>query len=269
MSDTHDEVRLMAAELHIGDTKYYECPACGRDNKMGVTRQADGLLFHCFSTACGEKGFAGDGWTRRVLEGHDKPEPKPRRYVGDLLPLTEEDKLFFEAAWGLQPHSIERYIYATVKDEYLMPIYQAEAYVGEVVRQPVWKGHTAPRKGRPGLPKALTYIEKRSPRLAFYRRYPVTQRIVLVEDQLSALKVSEAPGLMGVALLGNSFAEREVEMLRSFGAPVSIWLDPDMHGQAFELNAKYGQSFEDCKVVLSDYDPKDYPTADIQELIYD
>lgn len=276
--DIPTQVEMLAVPLELNETRYVDCPACGRANKMGITKDPEGTLYHCFSSHCGAKGKLGVSYTPAQLSGV-KQADRDRRYNGVFHILTEEDEDFFIKKFQLVRELLFGNIYRTVHGEYGMPIRQPrwnkldELYrVGEVVRQP-WEG--APIEGRPGKPKALTYIYKEKPRLAFYgwdyygTRIP--QRIVLVEDQISALKIAQATesAFWGVAMLGNSISDRECTFLAHFGADLYFWLDPDMGGKAFELNAKYGTQFRMSKVIMSDEDPKDTDLQLIRELLYD
>lgn len=268
-----DSVRLTASALDIYETIYTDCPFCQRLNKMGITRTPEGALYNCFSNGCQAKGFIPDSY------GNPRPDKgkvpvKARRYVGRFLDWEEQDAMDFQKQFGFIP--TPGWVHVSEKDEYLLPIRQPYRIhtegslqrVGEVLRQP-WSGFR--RKGREGMPKALTYLEHQAPRLAFY--YPgdyfcENMHLVIVEDQVSAMKIAKSSGsFCGVALLGNSMNEQSAtKILQTNPRTVSIWLDPDMNAKAFEMNAEYGSSFPGCRVILSDADPKD---SVIAEHLYD
>lgn len=268
-----DSVRLSASALDIYETIYTDCPFCERLNKMGITRTPEGVLYNCFSTGCQSKGFIPDVYgTAAPAKG--KVPVKARRYVGRILDVQDDDLDRFEAVFGFTP--APGWVGVTQKDEYILPIRQPHRLggpdlirVGEVLRQP-WAGFT--RKGRPEMPKAITYLQEQTARLAFYYPHHLFEEnlhLVIVEDQVSAMKIAVQGGgkIAAVALLGNSLGTQEGTLiLQSKPTTVSIWLDPDMNAKAFEINAEYGASFPGCRVILSDADPKD---SIISEHLYD
>lgn len=274
MSKAKTTIQLEGENLGLWESKYIDCPFCGRDKKLGVTNSPNGLLYHCFSSHCGKAGIIGGQLGGRPL---DKEETtRNRRYLGTTTVCSPEDKAYFEERFGIDTKAI----YVTEKDEYLFPILDWEGLrVGEVVRQPTWAGEPSPvRAGRRGVPKALTYLDNRAARLAWYDMPTLGSKemvadddlVVLVEDQISAMKVCQVTGYTAVALLGSDISMFSLQALRKRAkTSVVLWLDPDMNGKAFELASRIGGTFNDFRVKLSVADPKDLTDTQIEQHLLD
>lgn len=270
MTNVKQAVELEAQSLQIGQSWYIDCPACGRQKKMGISRILEGVLYNCFSTSCGEKGFTGSNY-----QGSPKataPVANPR-WVGVPEPITLDDDLFFRTAFGVK--LVDRWprenvlwnVQVTPNDEYLFPIHNAKgSRIGEVIRQPVWSKHDCHRVGRQWMPKARTYIAAGQPKIDVVRGDP--NILVLVEDQISAVKVQQTTGFTGVALLGNDISADSTMALTKFNpTAVLLWLDPDMREHSYRLAAKVGGIFRDFRVIHSEEDPKETPRDEIRSLL--
>lgn len=279
MSKAKQEIALEGAELAIWESRYIDCPFCQREKKMGITNSPDGLLYHCFSTHCGKSGNLGSRGTDGAPVVKTK---KPRRYVGHKIGSTVEDRQYFKDRFGLamteNARSNRHYeIMRTEHDEYLLSIrdHTGET-VGEVVRQPTWSGEPAPPiAGQPKKPKALTYLA--GPKLAWYDTRETLSGltgnddlVVLVEDQISAMKIRDVTGYTAVALLGNWASADEVSIiLKRATNSCILWLDPDMNSQAFRFAREYGALFNDFRVIMSVADPKDLTDLQIEGKLLD
>jgi len=260
---SREATELEASDLQIGEDRYIDCTFCGRTNKMGVSRVSDGVLYNCFSSGCGARGFipSHPDYDRKLRT----MAPRHRRWIGKPEHNTGADWQYFYDHFGLNLKEWD--VQTTHKDEYLFPIRTPEGVrVGEVIRQPTWPG--CHRKGRPGAPKAQTYIEEFAPRLSWHKGEG--NAIVLVEDQVSAEKIKQTTGHTGVALLGNTMDQHAAGVIQAEQAEiVFIWLDADMASQAYLLNAEYGPLFRNCRVVYTDLDPKDLSADEILTQIGD
>ena len=264
---SRDQVQLLGADLDQDQTSYVDCPWCGKIGKMGVTRNREGLLYNCFSAQCNAKGFVPDypDEERRTRT----PIPRYRRWVGKNYPADPQDYNYFWERFEIDLGEWE--IRSTGGDEYLFPIRTRVGHrVGEVIRQPIWDGQPeSPRKGRPGQPKARTFLDENVPRLSWH--VADNRIITLTEDQVSAEKVRQVTGYTAVALLGNTLGAREAHCIAAARAEqVFIFLDPDMNRQAFTLNAEWGQTLAPLsRVIFAERDPKDLSPTEIELGIFD
>jgi hypothetical protein len=89
---------------------------------------------------------------------------------------------------------------------------------------------------------------------------------VIVEDILSAWKITQQTESVGVALNGADMGYEEVKELGGeTPLSVTIWLDPDATNQAYKIQHKWGLSFNYCSVVTSEADPKDLSYDELME----
>lgn len=261
------EVKLLAADLRVGeDSGFIPCPFCRAEHeeKFSITRSETGLLYNCFRASCGASGFIGTGYWE--AEYGEKPaRPKRRPYLGKVLPLEGQDIKFFRDTWGLR--NTEGFG-VTDRDEYILPLLAPDGYrKGYVVRQPQWKGRsTCPRKGVEGKPRALTYKDEPHFSKLSWSHQRSSKHVVIVEDIISAWKISQVGAARGVALNG---AQMGYEDVKEVGAQrpgvVTVWLDPDATNAAYKIQSKWGLSFNFCHVVTSHSDPKDMTEEEIKE----
>jgi hypothetical protein len=263
-------VKLLAENLSVGeDTGFIDCPFCQapHEQKFSITRIDNGLLYNCFRASCGAAGFVGTGYWE-AEKGERPVKPKRRPYTHPLFELLQEDENFFADTWSIMP----RGYMVTDQDEFALPILGPTGYrKGWVIRQPLWKGRNCHRHGVPGKPKALTYKdEPEHSRLSWGQKSLDEQaHIVIVEDILSAWKVSQYSTAIGVALNGADMGYEEVKEIGSTRPlAVSIWLDPDATNQAYKIQSKWGLSFNLCSIITSEKDPKDISPEEIKERVY-
>jgi DNA primase len=109
-----------------------------------------------------------------------------------------------------------------------------------------------------GQPKVVTYFSAAHPGLAWYTlRVGVSCSAVLVEDQISAMRVAASGLAHGVALLGTGMNYEKVRELQETVDNVVIALDADATSLAFQHAAKWGAAFKRCRVLCLREDIKD------------
>lgn len=187
-------------------------------------------------------------------------------YTGQLAPLTADDYRFFEGKYGIIVPRIQRGDFGM----YAMPVMppQGAERRGVVLRKP-WAGSPLDTPAA-GAKKALTYQERRGPLQAFYKAHgnPVRAPLIVVEDQLSAMKVAEI-GLNAVALLGvpgnngDLGADRVRELSTFPTEQVIVALDADATTNALLFARKWGYSFKKIRVAILERDLKDTPKSEI------
>jgi hypothetical protein len=256
---------MEGALLGIGDSRRILCPFCrgGQSNErsMNITRTADGVVYNCHRVSCpGKPGFVGSGASGPIIP----VERTPDHYDGELHPLTRVDIGAFRLRFDVDARDN---IMFNEHDEYVLPIFGPDGYIrGYNVRQP-WDG--MPRKGRPNRPKAKVYMHSVKPVQSTYIGDHTSHHVLLVEDQLSAIKASQHASVThAVALLGSHLdipRVQEIAMLRP--AEVLLALDSDATETAFKLARLYGLAFPKLRVVILDQDIKDTPANKINEVL--
>lgn len=110
-------------------------------------------------------------------------------------------------------------------------------------------------------PKVVSYTEQGA--MAWYVNR-ITPGVIIVEDQLSALRASAF--LTSVALLGTNLSEERVEEIRKAGhRPVYLALDNDAIASAVKFVVKYRSTLP-MQLVRLDKDIKDHNNEELAAL---
>lgn len=200
-----------------------------------------------------------------------RQELKP--YTGQLSRLTKEDAEFFATHYGIENPGrlIQR-----GEGRYVMPILgPMQELRGRVARTP-WKDSPLSLEPHAKYPKAVTYLERIGPVQSFYVSAPVYPVVVLVEDQLSAMKLAEM-GYTAVAMLGTPNSEHpdnysgqdRVAEIAQFaaGRTVIVALDADMTAQSFLFARKWKDAFSSVRVAILNADIKDTSRDEIPAIL--
>ena len=92
-----------------------------------------------------------------------------------------------------------------------------------------------------------------------YTKAGEANHLVIVEDALSAIKVSRDIWVDAMPLLGSHLALHKLAKLKPKGyARVTVWLDHDKYKEAISIADKLRYTGVESKVVTSDLDPKCY-----------
>ncbi len=271
MGTENTTIALEAAELAIGDSRRTSCPFCGSaERTFSVTRAAHGVLYNCYRSSCGAAGFLP---TAGELLQPAPAEPELRPYMGELHGLSDDDLDYFAAKFELPATTARRYIQRGLDGRYALPILNPRGYTrGHMLRVP-W-GRTAAGA------KSILYRSHRGPMQSWYRpiHRPFPRRILLVEDQMSAIRAAEFGGnvtaavaLLGVGgstKLGNlSGAEGIREIAQEQPDEVIIALDADATDRAFAWARKWGLAFKSTRVAVLERDIKDTLAEDIPDAL--
>lgn len=95
------------------------------------------------------------------------------------------------------------------------------------------------------------------------------RRLVLVEDCLSAIKVSYTEGLGASAmpLLGSGISRQKLSRLRPFYDLLTVFLDGDMYPKAIQIMQQAQLLGFKANVVYSELDPKAHSYKDLTEML--
>lgn len=194
-------------------------------------------------------------------------------YTGSMYPLGLADCDYFWSRYELHGSLAGSLIYRADEPRYLLPIMGPDGTRRGLVSRVGWAGSPiAPRY--PAYKKALTYMERALPVQAWYRDEAGSNSkpLVLVEDQLSAIKLYSTRQYSSVALLGvpndgNIGADRVREISRHPCSEVIVALDADATENAFQFVRKYGMCFKRIRVAILEKDIKDTPKACFKEVL--
>ena len=95
------------------------------------------------------------------------------------------------------------------------------------------------------------------------------RRLVLVEDCLSAIKISYTEGLgcSSMPLLGSGISRTKLSRLRPFYDLLDVFLDPDMWHKSLNIVKQAQMLGFQARAVQSDRDPKEHDYLSLTELL--
>lgn len=257
---------LQHATLQQGETVNAECPACGK-RKFYVTRKPQGLAYICFRASCGLSGFH----STCAMEPADYQvkKAKSRSYHGEIQHGDFRDLAYFAERFHIDFELPEfyRYVKVAADQRYGFPIWgPAYEYRGIVLRRPIWDGIPAPREDRLGgdYPKAVSFFEDNvKARMAWYHADESEDTVVIVEDQVSAMRI-RANGITAVAILGTGFYPefaRDFNLYKSGECRYILALDSDAFAKSLGIARRWGPTFKHpLRVAALARDAKDYDT---------
>jgi hypothetical protein len=223
-----------SGDWHDG-LNYIDCPECGGLGKMMVGDHDDGSVWYkCLRARCQCSGVAG--------KAHVTSAPKPRVKV---LPVPASDEEPSVAVTCLQQqfwkhkavlmghHWAARACVGMVRGRFILPLYGPT----HLRRGTVLRSFT-------DSPKALTLRHASDgPLIGWY--YPALDRkrtLVIVEDCLSAARISAEGGLTALALCGTSASKEALEEINSYWkGPIAICLDRDAFRKSVTLRRQLGR----------------------------
>ena len=93
----------------------------------------------------------------------------------------------------------------------------------------------------------------------------VTRKAILVEDIVSAIKLSNHMG--AIPLFGSSLSTQQILRLRTVVNEVWLWLDPDMRNKSVKFAHVCNLLGLTAHVIFSDKDPKEHDHTDIANIL--
>lgn len=262
----------IAEPLPVGTVRgSLTCPECNggehSEASFAVGREPSRIWWNCFRASCGAKGVSGSHRLETapvVARAIDRIRP----YTKPWLETDTIDEIYFGSRFDLYADTITENIRVSEDDTYLLPYRDYMGNIrGVVDRSPAWKGWPKPvRTGNPPQ-KAKTYIHSTDPVCGWYRGSwaSASKAIVVVEDQISAMRVAQA-GATALAMLGSNINQEVVrDMYLKHPRQVILAFDPDAQGMAQQTRRKWGGYFDRMRIVALEADPKDVPYPDLME----
>jgi hypothetical protein len=111
-------------------------------------------------------------------------------------------------------------------------------------------------------PKWLTYGKVHE---YDYILNPENERIILVEDIVSAIKLSRYESVL--PLFGSYISAKRLGQLSRFYPTIIIWLDPDKQKEALQFQKIALQYCANVYVVIADKDPKELEYKQLEEIL--
>lgn len=256
-------LRNLASSLGDGEQGRFVCPGCGggdtKEKSLVITAYSHHIVYHCFRAKCGVTGAlstTGEGRTQA------KPKARPRPYGGALVrvPLEVWEQVFAKYDISQAMLTEQGITFATEINRVRFPIYNYMGYViGENLRA------ISPEQ----KPKSLVNKFNDVPLLHFPYGQFWKGALVLVEDQVSAIKISKIH--LCASLMGTNLSDSCLKQLLMLGIKkVILMLDGDDAGFAASIKlAKQLVPFvEVVRCVLpKGKDPKDMPLGYLKEML--
>ena len=257
-------ITSIASSLQAGQASGHEmCPLCKGGNareRSFVVRPIGGSAVHykCYRVTCG----MGSG----ILNGNhvfiaDKPVKQftPKEYKEDTRVLDNEELRFFSMKYELTKEELDANGVRRVpmRNSYMFPIYNHLGYQIGCVDRAYW-GRT---------PKSISYWFKDDRKLHFPIGNKKGSTLLLVEDQVSAIKANRF--MPTCALLGTSLSLDVAEYLSRLYPNVVIALDKDASSKAINYKIKFGLLFRNFNVVLLSKDIKDTLHVELEEILHE
>lgn len=244
-------IKNEAISLGVGETATVECCFCGKP-KLSITRKDDAILYNCWSASCPNKGVIGSMPSELITRGANKFKSRPYRAPTHTLDY-ERYEILHKRYWITRSTALLNSIRSISDGGILMPLFDGR---GDTY------GNTTKYWNRGK--KAMHWIERESPMNHYAYPRKNRQTAVLVEDALSAMRVSQdCEHWQGIALLGTDLNDGKIKDILSNGYnSVIIALDPDAHAKGIKYVQRYQLFFNRFEAVCLPADPKDlYPTA--------
>lgn len=274
MGHMHDEYIRTLGWVEARNTTH-DCPDCGHPT-LSVTKRDGKVLYHCWRATCGIRGVL-ELVGRDALAQNTEIVPREEEpYRGPITFLSDREEAILGERFRLSMKSISKWVRSNGA-RYILPIYTREKWLrGYVVREP-WAGTELPAtKLFSPDPKSQIFggCGSGRPVQSWYRPNSrsdendiyVSDTVVLVEDQISAMRVTQDLQLDSVALLGVSLNAEKVADIQADKRGVVIALDADATRTAFEHARVWGQAFQSCRVVILTKDIKDMTLEEIRAL---
>jgi len=241
----------------VGTYNQEDCPKCNGGHKkekdLSVTKTHSHLKWICFRASCGFKGIV-DHRSGKPLETQQPRVKRPRPYT---KPTEVYKGNYLQNSFGVAT----RTLWNKQDKRILMPVVSSKgSVIGHIAR-----GYKALGWSGEG-PKTITYTNTLDEPFMHFASL-TTERMVLVEDWVSAEKVSQL--CPAVALLGTHMSYKDVLHLKNVGIrDLVVALDADAWNKYSGWHNQFRLFFRSLtfKMWSSQLDPKDMSEEELREV---
>lgn len=262
-----DSIILNYSHLPDGSTKAGEvCPACqggeSKERSLSVSRRGGVLLFICHRNSCRFRGTEEGGGFDSSKSGAGSGSS--RRRV-DTTSLDDATIGFMATKFGI-PREV-------LKSAGLGWTGENDDRYGRRISFPIYgpdfrkRGYSY-RSYQGAKPKSLIVLDEDAVASSWYRWLRKSKVLVLVEDQVSAIKL--APYVHSLALLGTNLSDAKVEEINSITPQyeqVYISLDNDATYEAIKMQLANRSKIKGLLVAALGQDIKDMNKEDFDNYV--
>lgn len=278
--DPLQEIRYAAIGLRTGENISIDCPFCrggtNRDRRTcSIGRMVSGaLVYVCHRVKCKEDGRIDSNGSYRQGIVAKRPEFVPRVYSGAIEELPDEAVTYLADCYGIRPEASRTHVGWDSNNK--RTIWQIAGPNGAVRGYEL--RHLRP-SARQGGPKSVSYRHSESPWIGYYPHTSYVDSgswvyakdesqglLIVVEDVVSALKVSEYTG--AASLMGTSLTVEKVQELTGRNAEVILALDRDATEKARCMIQRYAFLMPGIRMLPLQKDMKYWSGPEIEELVY-
>lgn len=250
-----DFVDIESMGMMQGEVRRTTCPVCNATHEKSFIMRAldDRVAYHCYRASCTlGQGVSGK---KKLLVSKNK-EFKPKVFRGDTSYLTSELLSALKTKYEIgsllaSMHGI-RY---TKKDTLVFPLFTKHGHN--------W-GTQTKNLNKATTPKNITYKEQDVPSIYYPVTFDDSSPIVVVEDVLSAIKLS--PMVRARAILGTHMSDLMASELARESKDIVLFLDYDAIDKARKIAKKYA-ALANWRIIINEKDPKDTPYNELEEII--
>jgi hypothetical protein len=250
-------------KLSVGATKSMDCPFCeGGDHHdkgtFSITRDSSHLLLYiCHRAKCGARGRLVNARGANSGEVTQQKKFIPNPYKGTVQELSIDELALISDMWCVDLEDVYHAGWGLAGEDGLLPLIMPVISPTGVIR-----GHVLRVQKEDGTKTVRSFKVCDEPWLAWYVHN--SNDIVVVEDQISALRASEF--CTSVALLGAEISQDKFEEIVRVAGNKTIWLalDKDAVRKGFELLKRYRLYFPNLNLLFIQKDIKSMTTSQLQ-----
>lgn len=239
------------------------CPSChggrGGESSMSVGNTNGLLWWRCHRNSCSFRGAHGAFPNRQAQPAqHNRgrwnyeTQPLPSDWLDWLECRFSTNRELIDREWKWTDSYGGRVVMPVRNDRGVITAYNLRSYDED------------------NTPKSLLHRVMEEAGQAWYRSSPYASRVVVVEDQPSALRASTIQGVDAIALLGTDFPESLADRLRfvyRHRHKVLLALDQDATQKAVEHVVRWKHALPSLEVLPLEVDIKDHDEEQFIELI--
>lgn len=252
LKQTFDKAQALGVEVR------YDHLDCGDTKKhLYIKRSPEGWLWICHK--CGESGFQANDTLETLLKKTPTLEDV-EEYVNsvalphDFSPTLPDSALTWLQRYGILDVEADfwNFGYSDSLNRLVMPIFDGNRLVAWIARSLYPPSDSIPK-----------YITRGKVSEHSFRVNTYMDKIVIVEDMLSAIKVGRVAG--SIAILGSYIPNKVIDFIKQDEKEVYIWLDMDKVNAALTYTAQFTARGIHTGVVYSRLDPKEYNELEIKK----